>query len=180
MTAGYCLLVIISLQHPTSAPARVAAALDAWLKPVMTPIFDAIGWPACGARKAAVQRIYGAYVQLVVVDLVIATAWFLACIPFWPAWAKRLRERPRWVGAAPAKLESDFELGQGLALVGAFGAACFLVVGYQPTSAGTCAVLNPWSFLRVPLIVTVIYGFSCFSAAFALARPPEGEDPLRH
>jgi hypothetical protein len=159
---------------PASGLAQGMAQWDQRLKPVLGPIFEALGRSPCAAQGLRALRLYDAYVEVVVVDLAIAATCYLACAPFWGDWAKRLRHHPRWARAKPEQVENELEIGQGLTLAGAAGAAWVLVDAPYPAAA--CVTLDPWLFLRAPLIVTVVYGLACFSAAFGSARSPMSGD----
>jgi hypothetical protein len=170
LTAGYCLLVLVSLHLPASGLAQIMAQWDQRLRPVLGPILEALGKSPCAAHGLSGLRLYDAYVELVIVNLAIAASCYLACAPFWKDWAKRLRRHPRWARASAQQVESELEIGQGLTLAGGAGAAWILVDAPYPARA--CVALDPWLFLRVPLIVTVVYGLACFCAAFGSARSP--------
>jgi hypothetical protein len=174
LSVGYALAVIASLLRPSSDLARLVAGWNRLLQPAMRPIFDVIGPPPCHGDV----ELYQAYVRLIVVDAVIATGCYLACTPFWGVWAARLRCLPRWAQATPEQRESDLEIGQGLTLAGAIGAA-WALVSLDPLFVGpNCATVSPWLFLRVPLVITVIYGLACFTVAFGAARAPEDNGPF--
>jgi hypothetical protein len=174
LSAGYALPVIVSLLSPSSDLARLVAGWNRLLQPVMRPIFELIGPPPCHGDLG----LYQAYVRLIVVDAVIATVCYLACTPFWGAWATRLRQLPRWAQAPPERREADLEIGQGLTLAGAIGAAWALISLDPPFVGSNCATVDPWQFLRVPLIITVVYGLACFTAAFGAARAPDDHGPF--
>jgi hypothetical protein len=131
--------------------------------------------PPCGGTKPDLHamQLHDAYIQLVVVELAIACGCFLACIPFWPNWASRLRGARRWAAARPEQVENELEIGQGLVVLGAFGSAWLLLASDGLFSTVGCSQLSPWLFLRAPLLIAIIYGFACFAAAFGTARPPE-------
>lgn len=174
LSVSYALSVIVSLLSPSSDLTRLVASWNRLLQPVMQPIFEAIGPPSC--RGGA--DLYQAYVRLIVVDTVVATACYLACVPFWGVWAARLRQLPRLAQATPGRREADLEIGQGLTLAGAIGAAWALISLDPPFAGSSCTTVSPWLFLRVPLIITVVYGLACFAAAFGAARAPEDDGPF--
>lgn len=168
LSVGYALSVIVSLLSPSSDLARLVASWNRLSQPAIQPIFEMTGPPPCHGDPGP----YQAYVRVIVVDAVIATVCHLACTPFWGVWAARLRRLQRWAQATPEQREADLEIGQGLTLAGALGAA-WALFGLDPLFVGAnCAAVSPWLFLRVPLIITIIYGLACFTAAFGAARAP--------
>jgi hypothetical protein len=174
LTAGYAVLTILSLQAPPNAFTSLMARSDRLLQPAMAPILAYIGRPPCGGGSANLfaSRLYEADAQVVAVDLAVAACCFLLCIPFWRAWAKQLQKFPLWATAQPEQRESRLEIGQGLTLLGAAGAAWFLFADAYPISTARCSMFSAWLLLRAPLITTIVYGLSCFTAAFAVARAP--------
>lgn len=120
------------------------------------------------------MRLYDAYIEVVVIDLLIGASCYLVCSPFWKDWAQRPRNHPRWARAKPEQVENELEIGQGLTLAGAAGAAWFLIAAPYPAEA--CSALDLWLFVRVPLIITVVYGLACFAAAFGFARAKTAEE----
>ena len=121
LSVGYALPVIASLLRPSSDLARLVAIWNRLLQPAMRPIFEAIGPPSC---RGGVD-LYQAHVRFQVVDAIIATACYVACTPFWGAWAARLRRLPRWAQATPERREADLEtvIYSLACFTAAFGAA---------------------------------------------------------
>ena len=52
----------------------------------------------------------------------------------------------------------------------AASAVWFLLADAHPVSTSRCSMFSPWLLLRAPLITTIVYGLSCFAAAFGVAR----------
>jgi hypothetical protein len=171
LISSYSLLAIASLEAPLRDPAGLMATIDRVLHPLVVSVFNLVQEPACGGRKHPLPL---AYVQLVTLDLAVGLACFLACIPFWKGWARRLRAHRAWAGDPPQQLESKLQIGEGLTLLGAVGALWLLLVGDPTGTDAACSTISPWPFLRTPLLTTVVYGLSCFAAAFGVAR---GRDP---
>lgn len=174
LAAGYALLVVISLQAPESGIAAIMADWDTLIGPAMHPVFEFFGGPACGGAAVGerARRVHEAYLQLVMVDLVIACGCFLASSPLWKDWARELRRLPRWVRADREQIERELEIGQGLAVLGAAAGGWFLFVGDEFFASAGCSSYSPWPFLHAPLLTAVIYGLSCFAAASNAARAP--------
>jgi hypothetical protein len=171
LISGYSLLTIASLEAAGREPAKWMATVDRVLHPLVASIFSFVGKPTCRSGNRPLPL---AYVQLLTLDLAVGLACFLACIPFWKDWARRLRAHPAWAGNPPQQVENKLQIGEGLTLVGAVGALWLLLAGDPTTTDAACSTLSPWPFLRTPLLTTVIYGLSCFAAAFGVAR---GHDP---
>jgi hypothetical protein len=173
LTVGYSLLVIASLQAPSSPLAHLMAQWDLRLRPALRPLLDALGAPPCAAASVHAVQLHRAYIQLIVVNLILAAGCFLACSPDWGVWGTRLRNLPRWAQAPPAKTETELEYAEAFTLAGALGALWFLAAAPYP--ADSCSTLDPWLFLRVPLVIAVAYGLACFAAASGSARGPNVE-----
>jgi hypothetical protein len=165
----YSLSVIASLQAPSSELARLMAPWDQRLHAALRPLFDAFGGAPCPSQSPRALRLYRAYVELIVVNLVIAASCFLATSPFWADWGRRLRNLPRWASTKPEQIESELEIGQATTLTGALGTVWFLVA-VAPYPTQSCSALDAWLFMRAPLAITLAYGLACLTAAFGSAR----------
>ena len=174
LTAAYAVLTLAWLRAPAGGLARLSRPWREFLDRALGPVVSALGKPPCKSTSASAAILYREYVQLVLIDAGGAAICYLACAPLWGAWARTLRRHPRWASADPARVESELEMGQGVALAGALGATWFLVAAPYP--ATNCAWPDPWLFLRAPLVITLAYGLACFAIAFGFARGPEPKD----
>jgi hypothetical protein len=137
-------------------------------------MLDELGGPPCRPSNGVAAVLYREYTQLILVDAGLAALCYLACAPLWRAWARALRSHPWWEGAEATRIETQLEIGQGLAVAGLLGAAWFLAAAPYP--AANCLGPDPWLFLRPPLVITTAYGLACFATAFGLARSSEPEN----
>jgi hypothetical protein len=86
-----------------------------------------------------------------------------------------LKAAPRWALATPQYRESELESGHGLIVLVAAGTAWLLLAGDPAVALVGCAGLSPWLFVRTPLLIAIICGFSCFAADFGRPRGPDEE-----
>jgi hypothetical protein len=168
LTVGYTALTLEWLRAPEGALARLLRPWRELVARGLGPVLNELGSPPCRSLSAKAEFLYREYVQLILVEAGLAVLCYVACASLWRGWAGALRRYPRWAGADATRIESELEIGQGLALAGLLGAAWFLVGAPYP--AANCLRPDPWLFLRPPLVITTAYGLACFATAFGLAR----------
>lgn len=163
---GYAGLVIGALRSSKGAVGPAMAAWNQLVRPFVSRVLAAVGAPDCGWPGGFLQP----YESLVVVEatgslvLLVLSAWR------WRAWARQLQSAPRWRSMTPEQRDDRMAMRQGLALLGAGFLAWVLLGGDPLFQATACAHPSVVLCLRVPLLVSAIFGLSTLAAIFGVAR----------
>jgi hypothetical protein len=178
LNIGYTAVVVWALAKPESL---VGSGVDAWFRfghTLLSRAYVLAERPSCGGARTSdeVARAWEAYLNLLLVNLAIASALFAISCRLAGRWAQRLRAETQWRDLAPDLVWSRADVGYGTLIWGAIAVLWWLIFRNDLFDAARhCSTIQTWLFLRVPLLTTTAHGFATMAAVFwAMRRGGQG------
>ena len=113
--------------------------------------------PPDGTASAMYRHILSA-------NIVISGVWLWFSKSYWAHWATEFR---KIYGTSKPLSHSFLELAYATTVLGAFGAFAVLVYEEAKLAIEASWLLTAkWTFLRVPLLMSVCFALSCYAASF--------------